>query len=233
MALTKIQQRQNDIRRWWLTHALNPSMLKLASTRWNNVDIIERWMDMQARCACAQHGRIVNSDARWAIILEQLKFPPLWLLQNMHATSARKRYKAMLTQYHVVVREEGRWLFKPDSTGDFSISIEASDANIYEWLGLVGGVLRAVDPDIDDAALTSLNIEHRGNSIGITPVFNPDTTEYSVDTRNFVAHFIYVIARHHEAMTSTVLSADFRTATVTVTAADRSTTKVYTLRASQ
>lgn len=225
-----ILERQNIIRQWWHTQAYNPPLLKLSSTRWGHVDVVERWMDMQARCACANHGAIVASDTRWGIILGQLEFPPLWLMKNLHENSSRKRYKAMLSQYHLVQRVEGRWTLVPAPSINFSEDISAPDDEIYEWLGVVGGVLRSFDPDYNDAALTSLTVVLRGQDQVLTPKFDPDITEYQVATSTFTARFIYTIPRHFEATVSTVLSPDFRTATVTVTAPDGVTTKVYTLR---
>ena len=146
--MSAVRDRQNTIRDWWRMHRYNPPFLALSAARWGTMDIVERWMDMQARVACKDEGTLLADNIRWAIIELQLAYPPLWLVSNWHQSAVRKVHKAMLTQYHVLLMNQGRLVLTPASRTSslFPGGIGASDADIYGWLGLTGGERHAVTP---------------------------------------------------------------------------------------
>ena len=144
--MSAIIDRQNDVRHWWRAHRFNPPFLVLSAARWGAIDLVERWMDMQARVACKDHGQLLNHDLRWGVIQNQMLYPPLWLVHNWHTAAVQKVKKKMLTQYQVLNRTEAGKLILSDSLNLFPTGIAATDAEIYSWLGLVGGERHAITP---------------------------------------------------------------------------------------
>ena len=144
--MSQIVDRQNAVRDWWRTQRFNPPFLALSAARWGSMDLIERWIDMQARVACKDHGQLLSHELRWGVIQNQMRYPPLWLVHNWHEPVVRKVKKTMLTRYQVLNRNDAGKLVLSDSLQLFPGGIDASDAEIYSWLGLVGGERHAVTP---------------------------------------------------------------------------------------
>lgn len=140
MALSDVKPRQQQIRDWWLENRSNPYFLILSSATWNrNADMValERWTDMQGRVACFEEGSLLADDRKWAVIEKQLAYPPLWLIKNWNENSARKRSKAMLTQYHEITTKNN--VITLTASGIITENIQADSASLYEWLGITGG----------------------------------------------------------------------------------------------
>ena len=149
MARADIPNRQKIIRQWWLQNAMNPLLLKAFTASWNETVHMERWMDMQARCACFEHGAILGPDANWKVISDQLRFSPLWLLKNWHLQSIRKISKRFLSAYFVIENKKGLWVAR-QAPSEMRQNISEDPGELYEWLGVTGGYKYPVPPDPEE-----------------------------------------------------------------------------------
>ena len=141
MTTPTIIERQNIIRQWWLDQATNPLFLKVQQASWREATTVENWMDMQARLACFEHGRLLGSDTNWKLVRQQLDFPVLWVIKNLTLrkkdTTKNALQKGMLSRYYILDQVNGKWVLNASTT--MTDSIAADPGELYEWLGVIGG----------------------------------------------------------------------------------------------
>ena len=137
MARSDIPVRRNEVRRWWLHHTQNPMLIRMFAATWSDPKHLERWMDMQARVACAEEGALLASDINWKLIRQQLEYPPLWLAKNWNLTSIKKVSAQFKQRYHILVERNSKLIAIASNT--MNNSIAADDERLYEWLGVIGG----------------------------------------------------------------------------------------------
>ena len=137
-ARLKIIERQNIIRSWWLQQATNPLLIKAFSASWSDPVHVERWMDMQARLACYEEGRLLADDTTWFIVENELRYVALWLMKNWSLTSVKKVSKKFLNRYYII-KQNKNGLYVPVAAPTVRANIAANPAELYEWLGVIGG----------------------------------------------------------------------------------------------
>ena len=148
MARSDIPARRDHVRQWWLHHAQNPMLLKLLASSWSEPVHIERWMDMQARMACAEEGNLLASDVNWKLVKQQIDYPPLWLVNNWHLKSIKKVSSSFKSRYYTLGQNQNAQLIATQAN-TIPNSIAANDERLYEWLGVIGGSLTTIPPVVE------------------------------------------------------------------------------------
>lgn len=145
MALNDVKPRQTQIREWWVIHNTNPFFLRLMATQWSpDKLLLERWVDMFARVACYEEGTILGDNLKWAVIETQMKnYSPLWLMKNWYLPSVKKRKAGMLTRFHEIKEDKIKGRYNLELSGRITENITADYDELYEWLGVTGGVTGA------------------------------------------------------------------------------------------
>ena len=134
MSAEKIEQRQKQVRDWWLRNKFHPPYQAFVSAQ--DAQHIQNWVDMQARVAAVNSGNILANESKWAVLEKQLEYPPLWVARYLKwGNSDPETFK---TRYHVIYKPTDTTLaIRADRIITDSIAVD--DHELYEWLNILGG----------------------------------------------------------------------------------------------